>query len=500
MQFTQCLIPSLKLESQSRNLVRRQEQPNQRKIFVAIMTHYFPIRPLLIAISCVPLAFADFCHAQVQVEASNKPGGEWRARATKSIADLPTGPADEGLDRFGGIPSKGVQASGFFRTEKIADRWWLITPAGGYFLSRGMNSVSQIATKGGKEALAKRFGSSGEWGSKTLDFLRTNGFNTLGAWADSSTLQNPKSPIAETILWSFMSSYGKARGGTHVEPGHTGYPNDCPFIFDPAFKTFCDQYAQRLDIIKDNPRVLGHFSDNELPWSLKMLENYLSLPGTDPGHMAASEWLEARRTGGAAQASVITASDRAAFLEFAIDHYLSITGAAVRKHAPHHLFLGPRLHGEAIRLPVVFAALGKHVDVVCVNYYHAWGPDAKLLEMWNRESGKPVMITEFYAKAENSGMANTGGAGWLVRTQQDRGLFYQNFTLGLIASKVCVGWSWHRYADNDPDDKKVDPSNRDSNKGILNNRYEPYQELLDSMRAVNLRSHGLAKHFDSQKP
>lgn len=463
------------------------------------MILHLPIRPLLIALGCMPLVIADFCRAEIQIEASNKPGGEWRARATTTLADFSSGPTDQGLDSFGGVTPNQARARGFFRTEKIADRWWLITPEGGLFLSRGMNSVSQVNTKSGKEALVQQFGSAGEWGTKTLGFLRSNGFNTLGAWADSSTLQNAKSPIAETVLWSFMSSYGKARGGTHVEPGHTGYPNDCPFIFDPAFKTFCDRYAQRLDTLKDNPRVLGHFSDNELPWSLKMLENYLSLPATDPGHIAATEWLEARRTG-PAPTSVITASDRAAFLEFALDRYLSITGAAIRQHAPHHLFLGPRLHGEAVRLPEVFTALGKHVDVVCVNYYHAWEPDAKLLAMWSRESGKPVMVTEFYAKADNSGMANLGGAGWLVKTQQDRGLFYQNFTLGLLASKVCVGWSWHRYADNDPDDKKVDPSNRDSNKGILNNRYEPYPELLESMQALNLRTYGLAKHFDMLKP
>ena len=31
-----------------------------------------------------------------------------------------------------------------------------------------------------------------------------------------------------------MSSYGKKRGGTFQKPGHTGYPNDCIFVFDPG--------------------------------------------------------------------------------------------------------------------------------------------------------------------------------------------------------------------------------------------------------------------------
>lgn len=116
--------------------------------------------------------------------------------------------------------------------------------------------------------------------------------------------------------------------------------------------------------------------------------------------------------------------------------------------------------------------------------------------MWARESGKPVLITEWYAKGADSGLANTSGAGWLVKTQRDRGLFYENFTLGLLQSKVCAGWDWFKYIDNDPADTGTDPSNRDSNKGILSNRYEPYRPLLDSMKRVNERAYGLVDNFD----
>jgi hypothetical protein len=59
-----------------------------------------------------------------------------------------------------------------------------------------------------------------------------------------------------------------------------------------------------------------------------------------------------------------------------------------------------------------------------------------------------------------------------------------------------VGWHWFKYVDNDPDDQKVDPSNRDSNKGMVSNRYEPYRLLLDSMKRINERAYGLAKYFD----
>jgi len=83
-----------------------------------------------------------------------------------------------------------------------------------------------------------------------------------------------------------------------------------------------------------------------------------------------------------------------------------------------------------------------------------------------------------------------------VATQQDRGWFYQNFTLGLLESKVCVGWHWFKYIDNDPTDLKTDPSNRDSNKGIVNVKYEPYQPLLDAMQELNHAAYPLTDYFD----
>ena len=109
------------------------------------------------------------------------------------------------------------------------------------------------------------------------------------------------------------------------------------------------------------------------------------------------------------------------------------------------------------------------------------------------------MITEFYAKGVDSGLKNATGAGWTVKTQQERGWFYQNFTLALLESKDCVGWHWFRYIDNDPEYRKADPSNQDSNKGIVNVRFEPYTELLQQMKELNRQVYPLTEYFDKTK-
>jgi len=134
-----------------------------------------------------------------------------------------------------------------------------------------------------------------------------------------------------------------------------------------------------------------------------------------------------------------------------------------------------------------------------VNWYNTWTPSEDEIGTWTKESGRPILITEYYAKAMDSGLGNKSGAGFLVHTQKERGLFYQNFTLALLRSKDCVGWHWFRYADNDPRSAKEDPSNLDSNKGIVNMDYQPYQTLLDMMKPVNERAFALMDYFDGKK-
>ncbi|MFH0908118.1 MAG: agarase, partial [bacterium] len=136
---------------------------------------------------------------------------------------------------------------------------------------------------------------------------------------------------------------------------------------------------------------------------------------------------------------------------------------------------------------------------ISINYYDAWTPHPVSLKAWEQWAGKPLMITEFYVKGADSGLPNKSGVGWIVKTQNDRGLFYQNFTLGLLESGVCVGWHWFKYMDNDPSDRSADPSNRDSNKGIVTSRYVEYAPLLDRMAELNMQVYDLADYLDKQR-
>ena len=466
------------------------EQPSQDWGVIALV---MKLLRLLVALTLPQLAFAS-----VLVEVASKPAGPWKTQATRTLDDLPanvTAMTDSGLNAYGGRPGSGGKATGFFRAEQRNGRWWLIDPEGARFIHKAVVSVAPLRTAAAQAVWREKFGHDEGWATQTMALLREHGFNGTGAWTDTAKLRVTAQPPVYTLIWNFMSSYGKKRGGTYQKPGHTGYPNDSIFVFDPEFEVFCQEHAQQLAATKDDPRLLGHFTDNELPFKREALANYLSLPETDAGHRAALAWLRERR-GAAPTARDITEQDQQDFLAVVVGRYFEIVSRAIRRVDPNHLVLGSRLHGAALRFPEVFRAAGPHLDVVAINYYNAWTPVPERMAMWVKESGRPFLITEWYAKGMDSGMANTSGAGWTVKTQADRGRFYENFTLGLLESRACVGWHWFKYADNDPTDTKADPSNTDSNKGIVNNRYAPFPPLLAAMKRINERVYGLADHFD----
>jgi hypothetical protein len=434
----------------------------------------------------------------VQVQVA--PGRSWTNYATRTLAALPesvTSQVDTGLDQYGGLLAHKEKATGFFYPKKVGDRWWLIDPEGGLYLHKAVVAVSKMSGPGAAAAFTDKYGDDTRWVADTSDLLHSNGFNGLGAWSDTGRMRGASQPLAYTCIWDFMSSYGKKRGGTYQQSGHLGYPKDCIFVFDPEFEKFCDGYARQLARTKEDPWLLGHFSDNEMPFKADEIVNYLQLPENDPGHVAALTWLKGRH-GPQAMLKDITEQDKEDFLAYVTGRYFRIVSTAIKKYDPNHLFLGSRFHGGELNWPQVFKAAGPYVDVMAVNYYRTWTPSQEKLLMWSQASGRPILITEWYVKGEDSGMPNFSGAGWIVKSQHDRGLFYQNFVLALLESRVCVGWHWFKYSDNDPSEPNTDPSNRDANKGIVTYRYEPYAALLDEMKPLNERVYGIADYFDRQ--
>jgi hypothetical protein len=402
------------------------------------------------------------------------------------------------ISKSGGLKAKKGKATGFFHVEKNGDRWWCIDPEGFYYYNIAMNSISRGGSDRSKKALADKFGTPEKWMTETIGMLYKNGFTCAGSWSDYKSIiaanSTSEKPMAYTINLNFMSSYGKERGGTYQQPGHTGYPKDAIFVFDPDWEKFCDRQASQAAAYKNDPALFGYFSDNEMPFKLKSIDNYFSLPENDPGHIAAAEWLKQKGL----TIEKVSDRDREEFIALVADKYFSSVARALKKYDPNHMYIGARFYSNEKNYQLFMATAGKYLDIVSNNYYNKWTPDSGDMANWTKWSGRPFIITEYYTKGEDSGMPNQSGAGWIVKTQRDRGLFYQNYCLALLRSKNCVGWHYFKYQDNDPTEKGVDPSNTDSNKGIVTALYEPWKPMLELMKELNTSVYELIDYFDKE--
>ena len=437
------------------------------------------------------------------VRSKRRPDSEWRNYPTRTLGLLdgyePSG-ADIELSKYGGWLARRTTATGYFRVEKIADRWWMIDPEGYYFIHVGVGSVHPGSSANMKKSFAQKFGSTQRWTEETAKLLKELRFNGTGGWSSNQSFRESPTPFPYIVRMNLMSRFGKHLGVTNRVPGHTGFELQCIPVFHPDFPQFCDEQAKELAASRDDPYVVGIYSDNEL--QAPILDNYLQLdqdkPSQKPNYEAALAWLQKRKGKQDVSASDITVMDRLEFGGFVFERYFSTVSQAIKKYAPNHLYIGSRFMGSNFANPFVWKAASPYCDVITINYYSVWGPDLHDVAYWQSICPRPLLVTEFYVKGEDSGLPNNTGAGWIVPTHQDRGRFYQHYVLGLLESRSCIGWHWFKYQDNDPEDTKAELSNIDSNKGIVDIKYEPYVEFTDLMREVNREVYPLTRYFDQR--
>jgi len=416
---------------------------------------------------------------------------EWTKYKAITVDLLPGfKPAQEAkFSRYGGDAEHRVKATGYFYTTKIENKSWIVDPDGYVCWHIGVSGVRPGNSERNEKALNTQFGTAEKWIIDTDRHLTEMGFNGAGCWSDIPMIQycnlQNENPLSYTLIWNFFTNYDKQK--------RLKDPERPPFsVFDPEFETYCNEAAEKLKDTKNDPNLLGHFSDNELSFSEKTLDEYLSCTDHEnANYRAAVGWLNAAGI----SIDLVNDSIRNSFLGYVADRYYSVVSAAIRKYDPDHMYLGSRLHGRPKHNKGIVMAAGKYSDIISVNYYGQWEPSQKHFSEWMSWTDKPILITEFYAKGDDSGLGNISGAGWRVKTQNDRGIFYENFCLRLLQMDNCVGWHWFRYMDNDPTDATADPSNNDSNKGIVDNDYRYYNALVEHMRLLNINRYRLIKYF-----
>ncbi|MBN2312032.1 MAG: beta-galactosidase [Candidatus Hydrogenedentes bacterium] len=441
--------------------------------------------------------------------------------------------ASMGLDAYGGwADGPQLEATGWFRTEQIDGKWWLVTPDGHLFFSTGMDCVgtwqqtfvekretwfewlpgedSPFAAFYGRQSgahsmaepidgegrtfgfycanLLRKYGEDWpeRWRATTYARLKAWGFNTIANWSQQDVLENSPMP--------FVVSAGVRGDVRRIEAGG-GYWSKMIDVFDPAFAEAADRsLAPTATRYGQNPLCIGYFVDNEMSWEgvrrgvlpsppdqpcrealvRQLKEKYGSIRavneawGTD-----AADWAGLREPANATAAFTQDMDD----FEYAFARqYFETVQNALRTHAPNQLYLGCRFSSAP---PAAVRAAGDVIDVVSFNRYE----ETIRCEKWTGENdiGKPLIIGEFHFGALDRGMFHTGLVG--AEDQEDRARKYAAYVRSVADCPAFVGCHWFQYIDEPITGRWFDGENY--NIGFVDATDSPYPEMIEAARQVH---------------
>ncbi len=464
---------------------------------------------IFLCIFCIAAAFLVSCQKQEPVMVNVRPKDmnrsgdryyeDWTQMEVRTVETLKRYRQKEiPLGRYNDRTDMATDKTGFFYSKKIDGKWWAISPDGHPLIAIGINSLNLRGSDRVKFTYSVKYGTPENWADDAIPLLQRYGYNGAGSWVDVEQVRAYNERHGAHFSYcpqlSLVSGYkdtiDRARG---YHESNKLFP-----VFGPGFEEYCEQRAAELAEYKDDPNLFGYFLDNELTFARDMLDHYLELPEAEIGYLETTAWLAEN---GLTADSPLTNQVRDAFRAFVLDRYLDVTTNAIRKVDPNHMILGSRFYWNdriyyndnqsgMLTNPLVFETAGKYVDILCCNYYFRWTPVPEEINAWTEWSGRPFMITEWYVKAADTGLPNITGAGWIVGTQEEKGLFYQNFALQLLESPNCVGWHWFRYQDKGEWGKR-----RNSNKGVVDYDFKPYYVALKGMNELNKQVYSLRDHF-----
>ncbi|UGB38390.1 beta-agarase [Frateuria soli] len=340
------------------------------------------------------------------------------------------------------------------------------------------------------------------WRERARQRLAAWRFNTLGNWSDEAIARGHG--LAYTRSINIVGDYANVA---------TGYDwwGRMPDPFDPRFEVATERaVVVATQGVRDDRWLLGYFADNELAWAAPGPQGRWALAiGTlrgDPRSPAKQAFLAMlkRKYGDALRLGVgwgigvtrwealapagfqapvpeeahpAIAEDYGAWLRAYADRYFRTVAQALRRHDPHHLFLGGRF---AVRTPEAVAACARWCDVLSINVYAdlpGHGMDLAALHRLD----KPVLITEFSFGSTDRGPFGAGPVP--VWNEAQRGEAYARFLAAAAADPVIVGAHWFQYADQPVTGRLLDGEN--AHFGLVGITDLPFAGFVEAVQAAN---------------
>ena len=445
------------------------------------------------------------------------------------------------------VPDVKGKATGFFQVERRGAKWWAIDPLGRGFIPLGVDHVRYTGHWCEKLGYAphgrkndEKYASREEWAKETLDRLLSWRFNLLTASASPQLFRRGLAHTRFVAIGSIMADLGDEYD---ITP-HEGRPCSAfPNVFHPDFERYCAHRAQQVcSPFVGDPWMFGYFLDNELAWwgrgsvETGLFDATLKKASTHRAKLALRDFLAERYNRDVKQLNAawgtelkafddvlsLTAltgpnrdtvtADKKAFLALIAERYFGIITRAIRAVDPDHLILGCRFAGGHAA-DVVWAAAGRHCEVLTFNYYgnvdldneiardhkdaRVGRPLAEAFAEFHRLGGRPMMITEWSFPALDSGLPCSEGAGQRFRTQAERARATEIYARTILRMPFMVGFDYFMWVD-EPALGISSTFPENTNYGLVNEEGKPYDRLVSALSGVNriagqLRHEGLAK-------
>jgi len=347
-------------------------------------------------------------------------------------------------DDYGGYINHDLplKATGFFHTQNLNGKWYLVSPEGNPFYSLGLNGVRRKSTLNNAALtrvkdredifeelpsyencpecfnedgaylsfycynVKRKYGDYTTWKEHVLKRLNNIGFNTIGNWSDT-LLYNSKFPYTYTL---------DTRKGTGLEMS-----NKMPDIFHPDWEARLDASISEITQFKDDAYLIGYFVDNEMGWR------------------SINKWDSTSYTFTALKDLSNEEAQKKAYAE----RYFSTLRAAIKKYAPNHLYLGCRFTRNFEGLQTIATIAGKYLDVLSINVYSAV-PIRKQMDDWYAAVQKPVIISEHHIPpATKRALLPIYPAFGLAQ----RDIMLEEYLQTWLSFPYAVGSHWYQYAD-----------------------------------------------------
>ena len=418
------------------------------------------------------------------------------------------------------VYSAGTQE--FFTVEEKNGRWMFITPEGEPFFSTGVcgirangNFAPALNCSPYYENIMDLYGSEEAWANITYDRLTEWNFNTAACWSGQHII-NKSMPY--TVILNLA--------------GQNWLTGEIPDYFSKEWiQSVEDKCREKCMNLSNESLLLGYFLDNELHWGpdwrtlLDLFDTYMQLPADAPGKIRLVDFLRERYNNdidafnlawrtrlvsfnqtlgkkvlGLWPYTIQARNDHNDFTYIVAEQYFKTCHEKIRKYDTNHLILGCRFPSFVTPRQVVKAA-APYIDVVSANHYLSrayllpimlivqdivgFVRPLNFLQEYHDLTGKPVIISEFYFRAMDSGLPNTRPERIfmpVLKTQKQRAFCFEVLARGFANKPYSIGYHWFSYSDQ-PETGRNDGEN--SNIGLVNVTDDPYQILTSRMKIVN---------------